>query len=98
MVPELGVKYPVTMLMKVVLPAPLLPIKPTTLSCSMLTLMSAAAVTAPNVLLSLRASSTTATSCHLALACEHRPQPARQEHDHQQHGDAQHHLPGVGGI
>src|SRR5262245_60235851 len=86
------------MLRKVVLPAPLLPIRPTTLSCSMLTLMSAAAVTAPNVLLSLRASRTTVMSRRLAPAREYRPQPAGQEHDHQQHGDTQHHLPGVGRI
>ena len=38
------------MLMKVVLPAPLLPIRPTTVSCSIAALMSAAAVTAPKLL------------------------------------------------
>ena len=50
------------MLMKVVLPAPLLPISPTTLSCSMRALMSLAAVTAPKLLFRLRASRMVAMS------------------------------------
>src|SRR5581483_7671425 len=85
------------MLMKVVLPAPLLPINPTTLSWSILTLIFDAAVTAPKVLFRSRASRTTAISCRLFPA-EDGPEPARQEHDHQQHRHPEHQLPGVGGI
>ena len=48
------------MLRKVVLPAPLLPIRPTTVSAVIATLMSAAAVTAPKVLFTLLASRTAA--------------------------------------
>src|SRR5258708_30411135 len=95
MVPELGLRYPVTMLMKVVLPAPLLPINPTTASCSTATLMSLAAVTAPKVLFSPCAWRTIATSGRLATAREQRPQAAGQEHDHHQHGNAECHLPGI---
>src|SRR5258706_15892374 len=76
------------MLIKVVLPAPLLPINPTTASCSTATLMSLAAVTAPKLLFSPLASRTIVMSGGLALAGEQRPQPAGQEHDHHQHGDA----------
>src|SRR5882724_8978705 len=83
------------MLMKVVLPAPLLPINPTTASRSTATLMSLAAVTAPKLLFSPLASRTIATSGGLALTGEQRPQPAGQEHNHHQHGDAERHLPGV---
>src|SRR5258706_1498088 len=83
------------MLIKVVLPAPLLPINPTTASCSTATLMSLAAVTAPKLLFSPLASRTIVMSGGLALAGEQRPQPAGQEHDHHQHGDAERHLPGV---
>src|SRR5882724_9347092 len=81
--------------MNVVLPAPLLPINPTTLSRSTATLMSAAAVTAPKFLFSPLASRTTAMSGRPSHSGEQRPQPARQEHDHQQHGGAERHLPGV---
>src|SRR5258705_3370432 len=83
------------MLMNVVLPAPLLPISPTMASCSTATLMSLAAVTAPKLLFNPFASRTIAMSGSLALAGEQRPQPARQEHDDGQHGDAERHLPGV---
>jgi len=44
--PAVGFRYPVTRLMNVVLPAPLPPMSPTTVSFAMLTLRSAAAVTA----------------------------------------------------
>src|ERR1035438_10011178 len=83
------------MLMKVVLPAPLVPIRPTIESCSIAALTSVAAVTAPKRLFSLRASRTSAISGRLAPA-EQRPQPLGQEHDHQQQRNAQGHLPGVG--
>src|SRR5258708_15938811 len=85
MVPELGLRYPVTMLMKVVLPAPLLPINPTTASCSTATLMSLAAVTAPKVLFSPFPSRTIATPGRLSPAPEHRPPPPQPEHSHHHH-------------
>src|ERR1035437_764130 len=83
------------MLMNVVLPAPLVPIRPTTESCSIAALTFIAAVTAPKRLFRSRASSTTAISGRLAPA-EQRPEPLGQEHDHQKQRDAQGHLPGVG--
>src|SRR5579859_7381913 len=83
------------MLMNVVLPAPLLPIRPTMASCSTATLMSLAAVTAPKLLLSDFASRTIVMSGRLPPAGEQRPQSAGQEHDYHQHGNAQRHLPGV---
>src|SRR6185503_19680262 len=84
--------------MNVVFPAPLLPIKPTTASCSTATLMSLAAVTAPKFLFSPFASRTIAMSGRFAPAGKERPQPAGQEHDHDQHRDAKRHLPRVGRI
>src|SRR5262245_35284368 len=77
------------MLMKVVLPAPLVPIRPTTESFSIAALTSFAAVTAPNDLFSPLALSTTGTR-------EQRPDAFGQEHDQQQQRDAEAHLPGVG--
>src|SRR5262245_16352902 len=77
------------MLMKVVLPAPLVPISPTTESFPMAALPSFAAVTAPNVLLSPLALSTTGTG-------KEGPDPLGEEHDQQQQRDAEAHLPGVG--
>src|SRR6185295_11664828 len=77
------------MLMKVVLPAPLVPIRPTTESCSMAALTSAAAVTAPKVLHRLRALRTTGTG-------KKRPDTFGQKDDEHQKGDAEGHLPGVG--
>src|SRR6266403_1194273 len=68
------------MLMKVVLPAPLVPIRPTTESLSMAALMSLAAVTAPKFLLRPCASRIAAISGRLAPP-EQRPQAVRQEHD-----------------
>src|SRR2546422_4755712 len=77
------------MLMKVVLPAPLVPIKPTTESLSMAALMSLAAVTAPKFLFRPCASRIAAISSHLAPA-EQRPQAVRQEHDNHQQRAAEH--------
>src|SRR5678815_4950643 len=78
------------MLMKVVLPAPLVPIRPTTESFSIAALTSAAAVTAPKLLHSPRASRIT------GMALEQRPQAFGQEHDDQQQRGAEGQLPGVG--
>src|SRR5262245_24714448 len=78
------------MLMKVVLPAPLVPIRPTTESFSIAALTSAAAVTAPKLLHSPWASRTTGTEL------PQRPDAFRQEHDQHEQRGAQAHLPGVG--
>src|ERR1039457_2896194 len=83
------------MLIKEVLPAPLVPSRPTTEYCSIAALTLIAAVTAPKRLFRSRASSTTAISRRLAPV-EQRPEPVGQEHDHQKQRDAQGHLPGVG--
>src|SRR5512134_955166 len=82
------------MLMNVVLPAPLPPIRPTTESASTLTLMSAAAVTAPKLLLSPWASRMD-TLGSLPAAAEERPQAGRQEHDDEQQRHAEHELPRI---
>src|SRR3954454_7850988 len=84
------------MLMKVVLPAPLLPINPTTLSCSMRTLMSSAAVTAPKRFERPFASRIVAISSGAPARAECGPESAGQDDHDQQHGDAERHLPGVG--
>src|SRR5678815_2258909 len=78
------------MLMKVVLPAPLVPIRPTTESFSIAALTSAAAVTAPKLLHSPCASRTTGTQ-----PPRERPDALRQEHDQHQQRHAEAHLPGV---
>src|SRR5437764_1423067 len=83
------------MFTKVVLPAPLAPIMPTTESRSIEALTSFAAVTAPNALFSPRASMIAAISGALP-ALEHRPEPLWKEHDDEQQGRAHRHLPGVG--
>src|SRR5437867_11300324 len=83
------------MLMTVVLPAPLVPIRPTTESLSMVALMSLAAVTAPKFLFRPCASRIAAISSQLAPA-KQRPQAVRQEHDNHQQRAAEHHLPGIG--
>src|SRR6188474_2845767 len=88
--PVSGFRYPVIMLMKVVLPAPLVPIRPTTESFSIAALTSLAAVTAPKVLFSPLASRMT------DMSSEQGPQPFGQEHDDEQERDAEAHLPGVG--
>src|ERR1041384_1030908 len=75
------------MLMKVVLPAPLVPISPTTESLSMAALTSFAAVTAPKVFVRLRASRMT------DITVEKRPEPLRQQPEQR---CAEAHLPGVG--
>src|SRR5258705_5839873 len=76
------------MLMKVVLPAPLVPIRPTTESFSMAALTSFAALTAPKVLQRPRALRTTGTG-------EKRPDAFRQEDYQHQERDAERHLPGI---
>src|SRR3989442_15978840 len=83
------------MLMKVVLPAPLVPIKPTTESLSMAALMSLAAVTPPKFLFRPCASRIAAISSHLAPP-EQRPQPVRQEPENPQNPAPGHHPPGIG--
>src|SRR5512134_932770 len=93
--PRSGFRYPVIMLMKVVLPAPLVPIRPSTESFCTATLMSLAAVTAPKLLFTPCASRIAAISGRLAPP-EQRPQAVGQEHDHHQQRRAEHHLPGVG--
>src|SRR5918995_7010891 len=77
------------MLMKVVLPAPLVPIRPTTASFSIAALTSLAAVTAPKDLFKPLASRMT------DIFSEQRPQALGQEYDDQQKGKPEAHLPGV---
>src|SRR5688500_4015224 len=81
------------MLMKVVLPAPLVPIRPTTESFSIAALTSFAALTAPNDLFSPLALRITGTRAQLR---RYGPDAFGQEHDQQQQRDAEAHLPGVG--
>src|SRR4051812_27266743 len=76
------------MLIKVVLPAPLVPIRPTTESFSIAALTSAAAVMAPKVLQSPCAS-------RMAGTFEDRQKPFGEENDQDQQRDAEAHLPGV---
>src|SRR6185503_11593322 len=84
------------MLMNVVLPAPLVPIRPTTESFSMAALTSLAAVTAPKVFDKPCASRTTGISRPFFLEpTGERPQPLGQEHDEQKQRRAQAQLPGV---
>src|SRR5512137_375986 len=83
------------MLTKVVLPAPLVPIRPTTVSCSIAALTLLAAVTAPKRLLRLFASRISAMSGCLAPR-KQRPDALGQEHDHQEQRGAERHLPGIG--
>src|SRR6185295_20378267 len=92
MLPRSGFRYPVTMLMNVVLPAPLVPIRPTTESFSMAAHTSAAAVTAPKALHNPCASRMAGTFAHLGC---HGPEPFRQKEDHDQQRDAEGQLPGV---
>src|SRR5260221_9789828 len=81
------------MLMNVVFPAPLVPIRPTTESFSMAAVTPSAAVTAPKLLFRPRASRMAAISG--GFAPEQRPQPVRQEHDREQQRRAHAHLPDV---
>src|SRR5687767_165860 len=78
------------MLMNVVLPAPLVPIRPTTESFWIAALTSFAAVTAPKVLHSPRASRMAGIA-----PSEHRPQSLGKEHDYQKQREPEAHLPGV---
>src|ERR1700739_689607 len=96
--PVSGFKYPVTMLTKVVLPAPLVPINPTTLSGSTAMEMPQAAVTAPNVLHNPSASSSGAISGPPPPQSEEGPQSRRKKDNHQQERPAHDHLPGVGRV
>src|SRR5690349_23606904 len=80
------------MLMKVVLPAPLVPIRPTTESCSMAALTSAAAVTAPKLLHKPLASRMTGTSAHSG---RYGPQSLGQEDDDEEQRGAEAQLPGI---
>src|SRR5260221_13721098 len=82
------------MLTKGVLPAPLVPIRPTTESLAMAAFTSAAAVTAPKLLHNARASSRIVISPP-APAREQRPQAVRQERNAGEQRDAELHLPGV---
>src|SRR2546422_5029915 len=82
------------MLMKVVFPAPVAPIGPTPEPPSIAALMSAAAVTAPKLLLTPRAARMTLISGGPSPR-EQRPQSFRQKNDNQQQCRAQAHLPGV---
>src|SRR5438874_12224994 len=77
------------MLMNVVLPAPLVPISPTTESFSIAALTSCAAVTAPKRLHKPRASRMA------GIARRERPQAFGKEHDQREQRKAEAHLPGV---
>src|SRR5688572_28278884 len=78
------------MLMKVVLPAPLVPMRPTTESFSIAALTSLAAVTAPKDLFKPLASRMT------DIFSEPRPQALAHEHDDAEERNTQAHLPGIG--
>src|SRR4051812_26263331 len=93
MLPRAGLMEPGVMLMKVVFAAPLVPISPTTESCSIAALTSFAAVTAPKDLFNPLASSITGTGAQFR---RYGPDSLGQEHDEQQERDAEAHLPGVG--
>src|SRR5688572_23022116 len=84
------------MLMKVVFPAPLVPMRPTTESFSIAALTSCAAVTAPKLLHSPRASRMAGIASRTHFRYE-RPETFRQEHDDDQERQAEGHLPGVRG-
>src|SRR5689334_3327488 len=85
------------MLMNVVLPAPFVPISPTTESFSIAALTSFAAVTAPKVFDNPWALRMTGISSPL-LSEEpvERPDPLGQEHDQDEQRGAEAHLPGIG--
>src|SRR4051812_30088719 len=82
------------MLINVVLPAPFVPIRPTTESASMAAFTLLAAVTAPKRFSRLRASRITPMSGRLATL-EEGPQALGHEHDHEQQRRAEKHLPRV---
>src|SRR5438477_7177902 len=81
------------MLMKVVLPAPLVPIRPTTESFSIAALTSAAAVTAPKVLHKPCASRMAGTAAQFAYEGQ---EAFGKKNDQHQQRDAEAHLPRVG--
>src|SRR3954470_17212240 len=78
------------MLMKVVLPAPLVPMRPTTESFSIAASMAFAAVTAPNLLQRFFASRIT------GISGKNRPQTVGKKNNQQQQSRAERELPGVG--
>src|SRR3954470_3098021 len=82
------------MLMKVVLPAPLVPIRPTTASLSIAALTSLAAQTAPKRLHKPRASRMTGIA-RSTFGCD-LPESFRQEDDQEKQCRAERQLPGVG--
>src|SRR3954463_2928478 len=77
------------MLINVVLPAPLVPIRPTTVSFSIAALTSLAAVTAPKRLHSPRASRMA------GITRREGPEAVRQEDDDDEQRGAERELPGV---
>src|SRR4051812_42834716 len=82
------------MLMNVVLPAPFVPMRPTTESASIAALTPPAAVTAPKRFSKPRASRITPISGGLP-AIEQRPDAFRQEHDYQQERRPEEQLPRI---
>src|ERR1700741_760291 len=90
--PASGLRYPVIMLIKVVLPAPLVPIRPTTESFSITALTSAAAVTAPKVLHKPCASRMAGTAAQFA---DEGQEAFGKKNDQDQQRDAEAHLPRV---
>src|SRR5258706_1059305 len=82
------------MLMKVVLPAPLVPIRPTTESFSIAALTSAAAVTAPKVLHKPCASRMAGTAAQFS---DEGKKAFGEKKDQKQQRGAEAHLPPVGG-
>src|SRR4051812_14064923 len=82
------------MLIKVVLPAPLVPMRPTTESASMAAFTPPAAVTAPKRFSRFLASRIAAISGRPS-PLEERPQPLGYEYDHQQERRPEEHLPRI---
>ena len=83
------------MLMNVVLPAPLPPIRPTTCRLDADVDVGRRGHRAEALVQSLRFEDRGHVTLPRRARSEHRPQSGGQEHDHQQHRDAEHHLPGV---
>src|SRR5687768_8245353 len=82
------------MLMKVVLPAPLVPMSPTTESFSMAALTSFAAVTAPKDLHNPRASRMAGIPLWTHFPCQG-PEAFGEEHDDDEQRQPEAHLPGI---
>ena len=99
MVPLLGRRWPVIMLMKVVLPAPLAPMMPTVCCAGTSRVMSRAATIEPKVFSRSRTERIavmTPVSGAPAQAMEQRAEAFRQEQDGQQQRRAEDDLPGAG--